>query len=320
MKWRLPAGVLLVSLPLALLAQLPEVAAEPEDGVIFQGSLDVLWLESELPALARVSGGPFRMGSSPEQIEAAFADCKREPRERQCRLDHYGDERPVREVVLSAFFMMRHEVTVRDHAQCERARRCEPTPYFRGANRFRRDDYPASLVSFEDARAYCAFWGGRLPTEAEFERAARGRRGRIYPWGNLYHHRASNHGRLATDRTSSEDGYAELAPVGSFPEGATPEGVFDLAGNVAEWVWDRYAPEYSERDLVDPRGPAAGAGSSQRVVRGGSYQSPRPELRGAARDASPPSTRLPTLGFRCVRPVAEPRVEPETHPGAGRAP
>jgi formylglycine-generating enzyme len=104
--------------------------------------------------------------------------------------------------------------------------------------------------------------------------------------------------------------------VGAFPDGATPEGVFDLAGNVAEWVLDRYAPEYAERDLSDPTGPSAGSGSSQRVVRGGDYESPRPTLRGAARLGQPPGTRAPTLGFRCAKPVHEAPPRPETPLGS----
>lgn len=314
-------GLLLVAVPLALLAKLPAVSAEPLEAQPFEAEpprgADVLLLRSRLPELARIPGGVFRMGSTSEEIEAAFADCKLEPHKTRCRIEDFGDERPVRTVELSSFWLQRHEVSVAEYARCEAARRCRPIPYFRGADRFRRDEYPASLVSWEDARDYCVFWGGRLPTEAEYERAARGTQGRIYPWGNLYNERASNHGQLATDRTNDSDGFFELAPVGSFLDGVTPEGIFDLAGNVAEWVLDRYAPEYAEHDVHDPQGPSAGSGSSQRVVRGGDYESPRSELRGAARAGQPPTTRLPTLGFRCAKPLKEPPPKPETPLGAG---
>jgi formylglycine-generating enzyme required for sulfatase activity len=273
-----------------------------------QGSVEpgggVLLLRAPLPAWAYVSGGRFGMGSTPEEIQSAFADCQFEPRKSHCRVERYGDEQPVRDVELSPFRMQRYEVSVAEYSRCEQARRCKPAPYFRGAQRFARDHYPASLVAWQDARDYCAFVDARLPTEAEFERAARGSSRRVYPWGNLYNDRTSNHGKLASDQTSDTDGYVELAPVGSFLEGATPEGIFDLAGNVAEWVFDRYSPEYMERDLHDPRGPSASSGSNQRVVRGGHFESPRPDLRGAARSGQLPTERSPALGFRCVLPVA----------------
>lgn len=260
-------------------------------------------LQTPLTPYAHVTGGRFGMGSREEDIRSAFADCQFEPRGAHCRVEHYGDEQPLRDVEVSAFRMHRHEVSVGDFARCEQARRCKAPPYFRGGQRFARERYPVSLVSWQDARDYCAFQGGRLPTEAEFERAARGRSRRTYPWGNLYNDRVSNHGQLATDPTSGTDGYLELAPVGSFPEGGTPEGIFDLAGNVAEWVHDRYAPEYLPRDLVDPTGPTASSGSNRRVVRGGHFESPRPDLRGAARHGQLPTARSPTLGFRCVVPL-----------------
>lgn len=270
--------------------------------------LDPLELRAPLPPFAFVSGGRFRMGSTPEDMKAALADCQREALGARCRLDEYADEQPVREVTLSPFRMLRHEVDVASYSRCQQARRCRPLPYFRGGRRFAEDRYPASLVSWHDARDYCAFVGGRLPSEAEFERAARGLSGRTYPWGDLYNDHVSNHGRLASDRTSDADGYAELAPVGSFPDGATPDGLFDLAGNVAEWIWDRYAREYGERDVQDPMGPSASSGSNQRVVRGGDFQSARPDLRGAARGGRLPTDRSPALGFRCVLPTTPPQA------------
>jgi formylglycine-generating enzyme required for sulfatase activity len=286
------------SLPLL---DLPSVSAEARS----IDDADVLELSAPLPPWAYVSGGRFRMGSTPEEIQSAFADCQFEPQKSRCRIEQYGDEQPVREVRVSPFRMLRYEVSVAEYGRCVQARRCRPAPYFRGATRFAVDSYPVSLVDWQDARDYCAFVGGRLPSEAEFERAARGPSRRTYPWGNLYNDRVSNHGKLASDPTSDIDGFVELAPVGSFPDGATPEGIFDLAGNVAEWVWDRYAPEYLERDLHNPMGPSASSGSNQRVVRGGHFESPRPDLRGAARTGQMPTARSPTVGFRCVLPSAE---------------
>jgi formylglycine-generating enzyme required for sulfatase activity len=168
-----------------------------------------------------------------------------------------------------------------------------------GAARFAQPRYPVSLVTGEDARRYCAFRGARLPSEAEFERAARGPLGRRYPWGELYNSRVSNHGRLGWDRSASLDGYAELAQVGSFPAGATPEGVLDLAGNVAEWVADRYQAPYDLKDTHNPQGP--NDSRLPRIVRGGSYESGAAWLRGATRVPVGEEARAPTIGFRCAR-------------------
>lgn len=287
----------------ALASTLPALARGPSplgsDGTSIDAN--VMFLRAPATALAHLPAVTFTMGSTTEEVQAAFADCQREPLKGRCQLDEFGDERPERNVTVSSFWMMRKEVTVREYERCVKARRCAAAPYFRGAQRFRRDDYPASLSSWQDARDYCGFWGGRLPTEAEFERAARGPKRRRYPWGNLYNPLVSNHGQLASDRTNDIDGYLELAPVGSHLDGATPNGILDLAGNVSEWVFDRYAPEYDVRDLKDPLGPVAGSGSNQRVIRGGDYESPRAQLRGADRTGLLPTARKPTVGFRCVR-------------------
>jgi formylglycine-generating enzyme required for sulfatase activity len=159
-------------------------------------------------------------------------------------------------------------------------------------------------VTWDDAQDFCRYRGGRLPSEAEFERAARGVERRTYPWGNLYNSRAANHGRLGWDPTDAGDGFAELSPVGSFPTGRTKDGFLDLAGNVAEWVSDRYLPAYSEATVKDPRGPSAPPAGPERVVRGGHYSQAAPWLRGAARQRADPAARRPFLGFRCARSVA----------------
>jgi formylglycine-generating enzyme required for sulfatase activity len=252
----------------------------------------------------------FLMGSTEEEVVAALADCVREPAGHRCDETAFSNELPQRRVSVSSFWMDRTEVTVADYARCAALRRCRPIPFARGGRRFDRPRYPVSLVSWEDAARYCAFRENRLPTEAEFERAARGPGGRAYPWGNLYNSHASNHGKLSWDATSADDGFAELAPVGSYPSGATPDGLLDLAGNVSEWVSDRYLPHYEEHETVDPQGPKPPIASSTRVVRGGGYSSAGPWVRSAARLGVDPSTRRTFLGFRCARGARAARVSP----------
>jgi formylglycine-generating enzyme required for sulfatase activity len=229
------------------------------------------------------------LGSTEEEALSALLRCKREPLSERCDETTFAHEVPVRRSQhVAGFWMARTEVSVAEYARCVAAGRCAPAGYEGGAQRFQRANLPVTLVSFDDARHYCAFRAGRLPTEAEFERAARGAARRAYPWGRSFHGKLANHGRLGVDPTDASDGYAELAPVGSFPGGATPEGILDLAGNVAEWAADAF-----EHDDGRPI-------NSERVVRGGHFASAAPFLRGAARAGKPPGTREPTLGFRCV--------------------
>ena len=241
------------------------------------------------------------MGSTDDDVLEALVSCQGEPLGARCEASRFADERPTRIVTLSAYFLDRTEVTVAAHARCVALHRCRPAPFSEGGGRFDRPELPVSLVTWKDAAAYCTFRGGRLPTEAEFERAARGRQGRRYPWGNRFGRHLANHGRLAWAPTDDRDGFAELAPVGAFPAGRTPDGFVDLAGNVAEWVADRYAPGYDPAAVTDPEGPAVTASTPLRVVRGGSYESPAAWLRGATRDAAPADLRRPTVGFRCAR-------------------
>lgn len=242
--------------------------------------------------------GTFRMGSTPEEVLSAMTECAEEPLSPRC--PDFSNEQPVRTIHLSRFALDTLEVSVEAYARCVTARRCHPIPYHRGARRFDRPEWPAVLVTHEEAASYCHFVGGRLPTEAEFERAARGASRRKYPWGNAYHRLLANHGKLAFDPTSAVDGSVELARVDSYSAGASPEGVVNLAGNAAEWVLDSYGAYYDQSDTRDPRGPGAGSGATERVVRGGGYLSPAVALRGAARRAESPTQRSAELGFRCA--------------------
>ncbi|HEX4338042.1 MAG TPA: SUMF1/EgtB/PvdO family nonheme iron enzyme [Polyangiaceae bacterium] len=262
---------------------------------------DVLTLKTPGSPMLLVPAGSFVMGSTGDDIVAAIVDCQREPGGDRCDQSMFANEAPLHRVTLSAYWLDRTEVTVGEYARCAATGRCAALPFGEGSNRFDQSRLPASLVTWDEARTYCEYRGARLPTEAEFERAARGVIGRRYPWGDLYNAHAANHGRLAWQQTDASDGFAELAPVGSFPSGKTPDGFLDLAGNVSEWVSDRFAPVYDESDAVDPQGPPVSGSSPARVVRGGDYRSPAAWLRGATRSAEVPGARRPWIGFRCAR-------------------
>lgn len=240
----------------------------------------------------------FSMGSQPIELQLVMETCKREPRGTQCDGRFFSNELAQHQVTLSSYWLDRTEVTVLEFTRCADAGVCDAPPFDQGGGRFERDDYPVSLVTWNDAQTYCRWAGKRLPTEAEWERAARGVAARRFPWGEHYATRRANHGRFAPDATDSSDGYLELAPVGSFPDGRTPDGFDDLAGNVAEWTADSYEDAYEAMPVTDPKGPSFGA---YKVVRGGSYQDAMPWLRAASRSFRPPSTRDTAIGFRCAK-------------------
>ncbi len=251
------------------------------------------------PATDRVyvRGGVFTMGSDPLEIAYAYALCKTEPQGDACRVEVFEDELVPRHVSLSDYLLGRREVTVAEYGRCVETGLCSAPPLAAGGKRFDLPDYPVTMVSWHDAATYCRWAGGRLPTEAEWERAARGTVGRRFPWGNVYNPFLLNGGRFSVDAFDDRDGYAELAPVGSFPLGRTPDGIDDLAGNVEEWVADYYAPAYPEADEHDPVGPDTG---DEKVLRGGSFAHGRAWQRGANRAHDLPSSRRYWRGFRCA--------------------
>jgi len=189
------------------------------------------------------------------------------------------DERPVKVTTLAAFHMDRTEVTRAMYSRCVAAHRCKPLAGELEAEA----NLPVTNVNWGEARAFCAFAGGRLPSEDEWEKAARGGDGREFPWGKELDCTHANWGSFESEGPCAGKNPGKPVDVGSYPQGASPYGVLDMAGNVWEWVADKY-----DRD------------PSRRVVRGGSCCSYFVEPRAANRNAWDPNHRDGDLGFRCV--------------------
>ncbi len=200
------------------------------------------------------------------------------------------DTHPMRLIEMSAFRIDRAEVTVGDYRRCVDAGKCSAALCRGQPEAHVGPDLPVTCVSWRQAAAYCAWAGGRLPTEAEWEKAARGLDGRKYPWGG-----AAPTCELALHNVCGIDA---PAPVGARPAGASPFGILDMGGNVAEWTADWYAEGYyRESPAADPRGPDSG---SFRVVRGGSFMAGSRYMMTGFRKFESPETSRRDLGFRCA--------------------
>jgi formylglycine-generating enzyme required for sulfatase activity len=200
----------------------------------------------------------------------------------QCK----DDEKPLHMVSLDAFEIDKTEVTQNQYAACVAAGMCAaPTCEWDCA----KGDGPAACVHWNDAKAYCAWANGRLPSEAEWELAARGTDGRKFPWGNQ---------APDCDHVNMQGCDGMAASVGSHPKGASPYGVMDMAGNVVEMVADHYgATYYSMSPAKNPPGPTTG---SHYVGRGGGFRSEAVWQRVSARDTYDSGDASASLGFRCA--------------------
>jgi len=218
-----------------------------------------------------VDAGEFLMGSSDDDKGVS------------------SDQKPQHKVYLDGYWMYRTEVTVAQYRNfCQvTGRQMPPEPWWKW-----QEDHPIVNVNWDDAVAYAKWAGAALPTEAQWEKAARGTDGRQYPWGNDW-----DGAKCVNSVGGSSPGGTK--PVGSCPEGASPYGALDMAGNVWDWCADWYdARYYQSSPAPNPAGPATG---HSRVLRGVSWGFNSPgSFRSATRGSGDPSSRSGDYGFRCV--------------------
>jgi eukaryotic-like serine/threonine-protein kinase len=266
---------------------------------------------SDGAAMIYVPGGAFEMGSDDAALERARRLCveySTDPAAARATCSHsaFEDEHPTHRVALDGFWIDRAEVTNGRYGRCVAAGACTPPAdsgsYTRKSYYGDRlyDDYPVIWVTQQQAADYCAWSGGRLPTEAEWEYAARGPQGLAYPWGDSFDGTRLNYcdARCPAGPNDSrvDDGYEDTAPVGSFPAGASWCGALDLAGNVREWVADWYG-RYPASPQANPEGPPSG---ESRIPRGGSWLDLPDDVRSANRGANAPDYTRHKVGFRCA--------------------
>jgi formylglycine-generating enzyme required for sulfatase activity len=198
------------------------------------------------------------------------------------------DERPFHTVYLDTYEIGKYEVTNKQYYQCVKARMCSvPKNGIYTSPEYL--DHPVAVVSWYDANTFCRWnkQNGHLPTEAEWEKAARGTDGRTYPWGD------------AIDETYANYVAGGTTEVGHYPKGVSPYGAYDMAGNVWEWVADWYDHNYyANSPKRNPLGPESG---DSRVLRGGSWNLNQSDLRSAIRNWHNPAVADDYIGFRCSR-------------------
>ena len=204
-------------------------------------------------------------------------------------------ESPLRKVYVDSFYMDKYEVTVSRYVDfLKTSGSLAPPDRWDEATLNSAGELPVIGVNWHDAQAYCQWAGKRLPTEAEWERAARGVDGRPYPWGGD----PPTPARANFAKSADSPYKGGLAPVGIHETGVSSDGVHDLAGNAAEWVADGFAEGFARGDVRNPQGPV---NATAKVIRGGGWYDPPDRLRSTKRMHASPGDRADDVGFRCAR-------------------
>jgi formylglycine-generating enzyme required for sulfatase activity len=256
-----------------------------------------------------VPAGEFMMGTNREGISMARQLCREVSGDMAvsvCSPQAFADEQPAHPVTVTDFWIDRTEVTNRQYQRCVETGACRPPEK---AGSFTRvsyfgvptyQDYPVIWINWQQAADYCAWAGGRLPTEAEWEYAARGPESRIFPWGDTFDGTRLNYCDAGCASgvidVRVDDGYPDTAPVGAFPDGASWCGALDMAGNVREWVSDWFG-RYPAEAQVNPTGPPVG---ESRIPKGGCWLDRPDDVRSANRGENTPNYTRHKVGFRCA--------------------
>jgi len=253
--------------------------------------------------MALIQSGMFLMGSDADE---ALAECQKYRDD--CSRDFFTDEEPPHTVYIDTYLIDIFEVTNALYDECVADGFCSLPS---GLDSYTREnyyndpeyaDYPVINVSWFDANSYCEWREARLPTEAEWEKAARSDSASIYPWGNNFDGTVVNfcdrNCEFGWANKNYDDGYIDTAPVDAYLDGISPFGVYNMAGNVGEWVSDWYSKTYYQSSSSsNPLGLDSG---SERVVRGGSWYFYDYAVRTADRDSRVPSETYNLIGFRCA--------------------
>ena len=200
-----------------------------------------------------------------------------------------GPEDPAHEVILDEYYIDIHEITNADYKKYLAATGSKNLPRYWDDSNFNQSDQPVVGVTWKEAQDFCQWGNKQLPTEAEWEKAARGKRPVKYPWGDEEPDKT---------RANFNNHIGKTTTVGSYPTGKSDYGVFDLSGNVAEWVQDWHFPEYylfSPKE--NPPGPEKG---HYKIIRGGNWKNNAEDVNLTYRNATVPKARSKTVGFRCV--------------------
>ena len=230
-----------------------------------------------------IPAGPFEMGSRKSLRELDPVSIFQADRHM------LGPENPAHEVILDAYYIDIHETSNAKYKNFMEATGMKNAPRYWDDSSFNQPNQPVVGVTWKEALAFCKWNNRRLPTEAEWEKAARGKRPVRYPWGDEVPDKT---------RLNFDNHVGKTSLVGSFPKGKSDYGVYDMSGNVSEWVQDWHFPEYylfSPKN--NPPGPEKGV---YKIIRGGNWMNNAQDVDPTYRNATVPKARSKTVGFRCA--------------------
>jgi len=247
------------------------------------GSIKAAHSQPLPPKMVLIPSGTYEMGDLKSLSETNVFDLLNPDRHA------LGPENPAHKVFVEAFFIDIYEVTNASFAEFIKAKNRKPPTFWNNTD-FNQPQQPVVGITWKEAQSFCKWKNKRLPTEAEWEKAAKGKEIYDYPWGNS----------LPTEEKLNFDSHTgKTMPVGSYEAGKSSLGVYDLSGNVAEWVYDWHGPEYYLfSPEKNPQGPSEG---TYKVIRGGNWRNNKDDVKVTFRNATTPKLKSKTVGFRCAK-------------------